>query len=45
MTTITSQAPAIQFGSPELEELLERIATGEPEATFACVLSVIAGEL
>ena len=28
MTTITSQAPAIQPGSPELEELLERIAAG-----------------
>ena len=28
MTTITSQAPPIQPGSPELEELLERIAAG-----------------
>ena len=28
MATITSQAPSIQPGSPELEELLERIAAG-----------------
>ena len=28
MTTITSQAPSIQPGSPELDELLERIAAG-----------------
>src|ERR1700689_2921623 len=28
MTTVTSQAPAIQPGSPELDELLQRIASG-----------------
>ncbi len=28
MATITSQAPSIQPGSPELDELLDRIATG-----------------